>query len=147
MGTCRGLEDSEGLPIGLPLDQRDDEALSLTYTTQPLPEDTEITGAPIVNLFASTSADEGVFVAKLNDVAPDGSSASITYGNLNVAMRESREKILPVKPGEVYELSIKLCDTSYLVKAGHRLRLAIASSDFPLIWPTPKAAVNTIYHS
>ena len=147
VGTCRGLEDQMGFPFGLPLDQRDDEALSLTYTTQPLPEDTEITGEPIVNLFASTSADEGVFVAKLNDVAPDGSSASITYGILNVAQRESREKLLPVKPGEVYELSIKLWDTSYLVKAGHRLRLAIASSDFPLIWPTPKAAVNTIYHS
>jgi hypothetical protein len=107
----------------------------------------EITGAPILKLFASTSADLGVFVAKLNDVAPDGSSAAITYGCLNVAQRESREKILPVKPGEVYELPIKLCDTSYLVKAGHRLRLAIASSDFPFIWPTPKAAVNTVYHS
>ena len=147
VGTARGLEDPFSLPTGLPLDQRDDEALSLTYTTQPLPEDMEITGAPIFKLFASTSADLGVFVAKLNDVAPDGSSAAITYGCLNVAQRESREKILPVKPGEVYELPIKLCDTSYLVKAGHRLRLAIASSDFPFIWPTPKAAVNTVYHS
>ena len=147
VGTCRGLEDASGLPIGLPLDQREDEALSLVYTTEPLPEDTEITGIPVVKLYASTSADEGVFVAKLNDVAPDGSSASITYGCLNVAHRESREKLLPVKPGEVYELTIELRDTSYLVKAGHRLRLAIASSDFPFIWPTTKAAVNTVYHS
>lgn len=147
VGTARGLEDPLGLPFGLPLDQRDDEALSLTYTTEPLSEDTEITGAPVVKLFASTSADEGVFVAKLNDVAPDGSSVSITYGCLNIAQRESREKNLPVKPGEVYELSIKLWDTSYVVKAGHRLRLAIASSDFPFIWPTPEAAVNTVYHS
>ena len=147
VGTTSRFMDLMATPIGLPLDQRVDEALSLTYTTSPLSEDTEITGAPILKLFASTSADVGVFVAKLNDVAPDGSSTSITYGHLNIAMRESREKALPVKPGEVYELTIKLQDTSYLVKAGHRLRLAIASSDFPFIWPTPKVAMNTVYHS
>ena len=154
VGTTFISDGGLGIPRGFPLDQRADEALSLTYTTGPLPEDTEITGAPILKLFASTSVDEGVFVAKLNDVAPDGSSAAITCGNLNVAHRESleqlrpvKDKLLPVKPGEVYELLIKLNDTSYLVKAGHRLRLAIASSDFPYIWPTPKAAVNTVYHN
>ncbi|GAI93360.1 unnamed protein product, partial [marine sediment metagenome] len=78
VGVCRGLEDEWAFPFGLPMDQRDDEALSLTYTTQPLPEDTEITGAPVMKLFVSTSADEGIISVKLNDVAPDGSSALIT---------------------------------------------------------------------
>ena len=147
VGTTR-LMDQVGIPRSTVLDQRDDEALSLTYTTQPLPEDREITGVPIVKLFASTTADEGMFSARLNDVAPDGSSAEITDGCLNIAHRESLnyEKLLPVVPGEVYELTLRLCDTSYLVKAGHRLRLAIASSDFPYVWPSPKPAVNTVYH-
>jgi putative CocE/NonD family hydrolase len=147
VGTTRSEETVMGNPRGLALDQRVDEALSLTYTTQPLPKDTEITGAPVLKLYASTSVDVGVFVAKLNDVFPDGSSVAITDGNLNLALRESHDKALPVVPGEVYELTIKLWDTSYLIKAGHRLRLAIASSDFPFLWPTPKVAVNTVYHS
>jgi len=147
VGVCRGLEDEWAFAFGLPMDQRDDEALSLTYTTQPLPEDTEIAGAPVAKLFVSTSADEGVISVKLNDVAPDGSSTLITSSVLNLSKRESREAILAVKPGELYEIVMKLWDTSYLVKAGHRLRVAIASSDFPYIWPTPKTATNTVYHS
>ena len=147
VGTARGLEDPLSLPFGLPLDQRGDEAKSLTYTTEPLAQNMEISGAPAVTLFVSTSADEGVISVKLNDVAPDGSSSSISYGCLNLAQRDSREEIQAVEPGQVYEVSITLWDTSYLVKTGHRLRLAIASSDFPFIWPTTKPATNTLYHS
>ncbi|MBW2619368.1 MAG: CocE/NonD family hydrolase [Deltaproteobacteria bacterium] len=146
VGAARGLEDPLAMPMGAPIDQRVDDQASLTYTTEPMAEDTEITGAPMVKIFASTSADAGVIAAKLNDLAPDGSSASITYGHVNLEQRETREKISPVTPGEVYELSIKMWDTSYLVKAGHRIRLSIASADFPFIWPTPKPAVNTVYY-
>src|SRR5262249_58856911 len=51
----------------------------------------------------------------------------------------------PMTPGEVYELNIPMTPTGWTVPAGHRLRLAIAGSDFPNLWPTPDRAENRVY--
>jgi hypothetical protein len=50
-----------------------------------------------------------------------------------------------LQPGKVYELRFNLKSTAYVVPAGHRIRASISSSDFQNVWPTPKAAVNTVF--
>ena len=139
------LENQPGAAISMPLDQRLDEALSLTYATKPLKRDVEVTGYPRAMLFVSSSAEVAAFVAKLSDVAPDGSSSLVTRGWLNATHREGHEDPSYLDPGEIYELKIDMDPTSYMFREGHRMRLAISGSDFPRIWPTPHQAVNDVY--
>jgi len=144
VGIMAGLWDP-ALETGLPLDQRRDEDLSLTYTTTALEKDLEITGALRARLYASSTAEAAAFVVKLCDVAPDGSSSLITTGWLNATHRESHKTPIPLRQGEIYLLEIALWTTSHLFRKGHRIRIVVSSSDFPRIWPTPEPSENTIY--
>ncbi|HEU0007323.1 MAG TPA: CocE/NonD family hydrolase C-terminal non-catalytic domain-containing protein, partial [Terriglobia bacterium] len=72
-------------------------------------------------------------------------SALITDGAMNGTRRNSLTNPEPMKPGEVYELKIPMAPTGWVIPAGHRLRLAISSADFPNLWPTPYRATNRVY--
>jgi len=118
-----------------PFDQRAVEARPdvLVYTSDVLERDTEVTGPVTVRLFASSSALDTDFVARLTDVYPDGRSINITEGVLRARFREDvwgEPKLL--EPGNVYELAIELQITSNVFMAGHRIRVDITSSNFPL---------------
>jgi len=146
VGITAGIDAGGGIvPWGMPLDQRPDELYSLTYTTRPLLADVEITGGPRATLYVSSTAHTAFFHVILADVAPDGTSKWISDGGLVASHRDSDEKPEPIVPGEVYELSIDLKCLSYIFRAGHRIRVAIASSDFQNTWPTPEPAVNTLH--
>jgi uncharacterized protein len=103
----------------------------LVYTTPVLDRDVEVTGPITLTLFAATSAVDTDFTAKLVDVHPDGYARNLTDGIIRGRYRESRRKATLLKPGEVYEYTIDLWATSNVFKAGHRIRLDIASSNFP----------------
>jgi len=86
------------------------------------------------------------FRVKLIDVAPDGTSKLVRYGGLNATHRESDLEPEPLTPGEVYELKVDVKAMAYEFEKGHRIRVAIANADIQNAWPTPKNAVNTVYH-
>ncbi len=118
-----------------PYDQRAVEARDdvRVYTSEPLERDLEVTGPVTVTLLASSSAPDTDFVARLCDVHPDGRSVNITEGVLRARFREGvwgAPKLM--EPGRVYELTLDLAATSNVFKAGHRLRLDVTSSCFPL---------------
>jgi putative CocE/NonD family hydrolase len=141
-------------------DQREVESRPdvLTYTSAPLAQDLEVTGPQVVKLFASTSAPDTDFAAKLVDVRPDGYAVNVQDGIIRGRYRLSATNPSPLTPGEVYELTIDLCATSYVFKAGHRVRLDIASANFPRfdrnlnVWQHPlsategQAAEQTVFH-
>jgi hypothetical protein len=138
VGAMSGLWDSTGLGLDYPLDQGPDDLLSLTYTTDPLPDDIEITGSPEAVLhIVLDSGEETNLVAKMNEVKPDGSSSLITTGWLKASHYRSHEQPERLQTGQVYEFRIPLWATCYLVSKGHRLRLSVSCSDFPHIFPTP----------
>ena len=116
-----------------PRDQRTVEERSdvLVYTTPAFAQDTEITGPVSLDLFASTSAKDTDFTAKLLDVWPNGFAQNLTEGILRLRYRNSVERPELAKPGEVYHLMMDLWATSNVFLAGHRLRLEISSSNFP----------------
>jgi uncharacterized protein len=145
VGVSNGFWSGGGIPFYLPDDQRADEAYSLTFTTEPIREELNLLGWPKVILHGSSSARVATFVAKLADVAPDGHSALIVDGSFNGTRRKSYTEPSPLTPGEIYELNIPMWPTGWVLKPGHRLRLAISSSDFPNLWPTPEPARNRIY--
>jgi putative CocE/NonD family hydrolase len=134
-------------PWAMPLDQRRDDAFSLTNTTPPLPADLEVTGNPSAVLFVSSTADVAYFSVKLCDVAPDGPSKLVSDGGLNATHRVSRSRPERLVPGQVYELRIDMRSTAYVFPAGHRIRLAVASADFQNAWPVSKAATNTVHRT
>ena len=101
------------------------------YTTPVLEHDLEVTGPITVTLYAATSAVDTDFTAKLVDVHPDGYARNLTDGIIRGRYRESQAQGTLLKPGEVYAYTIDVWATSNVFKAGHRLRVEIASSNFP----------------
>ncbi|MDA0839692.1 MAG: CocE/NonD family hydrolase [Planctomycetota bacterium] len=113
-----------------PVERRDD---MLVYTSETLEEDLEVTGPVTATIFASTTARDTDFVARLCDVYPDGRSINITEGVIRARFRK-RDWATPklIEPGIPLEYTIELLPTSNVFKKGHRIRLDITSSNFPL---------------
>ena len=103
----------------------------LVYATPPLEHPLEITGPVVVKLWASSSAPDTDFVAKLLDVWPDGFVQELCYGIVRARYRESLDRPSLLEPGQAYEFTIQLNPTGNLFRRGHRIRLDISSSDFP----------------
>lgn len=146
VGIYGGGLFSGGIPFHLPGDQRGDEAHSLVYTSAPLEEGLVIAGRPQAVLHVSSTASVMGFVVRLSDVGPDGSSHLVTKGILNATRRHSLSDPEPLTAGETVELSLPLDATSWRFAPGHRIRVAIASADFPNTWPTPEPGRNEVHH-
>ena len=126
-------------------DQRPTDAFSLVYDTPPLDKDTAILGLPSVKLAAAASAPLADWFARLSDVAPDGSVTLVTGAGLSGAQRESAVNPTDLEPGRVYPLTIEMHVTSWVFPRGHRIRVAISNSLWPMIWPTPFAMTTSLY--
>ena len=103
----------------------------ITFTTDPLSEPIEVTGHPEVHIFLSSSAVDTDLSVRLTDVYPDGSSYLMAEGMLRVRYRHSFEKATLLKPGKVYPIRFALWPTSIVFNRGHRIRVAVTSSNFP----------------
>ncbi len=114
-------------------DQRAVEARPdvLSFTSEVLRGDLEVTGPLSVTLHAATSAADTDFTAKLVDVWPDGRAMGVADGIVRARYRDGTGQPKPVPPGRVVEYSIDLIATSQVFRAGHRLRVDISSSNFP----------------
>ena len=114
-----------------PRDHRLAEKFCLTYTSAPLENNLEVIGPVVARIYASSSAVDTDFIARLTDVWPDGRSMLVTDGILRARYRESETHPSPLEPGKVYLFSIDLWATANVFKKGHSIRLAISSSNFP----------------
>ena len=132
-------------PNGLARDLRPDDALALTYTSDPLEEPLDILGFPEAILYLNSTAPVAHVVVRLNNVAPDGAVLAVTKGILNLTHRNSHEHPEPLIPGEVYEVRVKMKATGYRFLPGHRIRLSVASAYWPVVWPSPYPADNVLY--
>ncbi|MCM8815348.1 MAG: CocE/NonD family hydrolase [Candidatus Omnitrophica bacterium] len=105
----------------------------LVYTSSALKNDIEITGPISFILFASSSAIDTDFVIKLADVYPDGRSINISEGIIRARFRNDIQgEPVFIKPGKIYEFHIEMMPVSNLFKKGHKIRVYITSSNFPL---------------
>lgn len=147
-------------------DRREADRKLLSYTSAPLATDIEVTGVPVVTLQVASTQSDGGFFAYLEDVAPDGRVTYLTEGMLRaIHRRESSEPppyrqfgphrtftsrdLLPLTPGEAATLRFELFATSVRLKAGHRVRLALAGADRPLmaLYPPDDAPTWTVHRS
>lgn len=103
----------------------------LVYSTPPLDREIEVTGRIWMKLFASTSALDTDFTAKLVDVRPSGLAQLINDGIVRGRYATPTGREVRLKAGRIYEFSIDLWSTSNVFKRGHRIRVDISSSNFP----------------
>lgn len=147
VGTRSGLSwGAGGEPNGLARDLRPDEAMGPAFTSEPLTEALSVLGEPVAVLHVAVDAPVATAVVRLSDVAPDGASSWVSAGILNLTHRGSHVAPTALVPGEVVEVRIPLRHAGYRFPAGHRIRVSVASSAWPVIWPSPYPAVLSLHH-
>jgi uncharacterized protein len=134
-----------GPPNGLSRDLRPDEADGPSYTSAPLAEPLEILGVPQVVVHVEVDAPVAMLSVRLTDVAPDGTSALVSAGVLNLTHRRSHAEPDPMHPGVAEEVRVPLRTAGYRWRAGHRVRVSLASSLWPVLWPSPYPATFRVH--
>jgi len=147
VGTRAWISCAGKPPWGLPDDQREDDARSLVYEWAPLAEELEVMGYPRLRLTVSSPQPVAYVSAKLCDVFPDGTSALVTRGILNLAHRIGHDDPEPLEPRRPTSVEVELEATSWIFETGHRIRLSLAGSDWPNTWPPPHGGTLTVERS
>jgi predicted acyl esterase len=153
-----------GAELGANIGPRDQRSLEtrpdvLVFTSDVLESPLEVTGRIGARLFVSSDCPDTDFTVKLTDVYADGRSMLVTDGIMRARFRESFEKEQPLEPGKITEIPVDLWSTSLVFNKGHRIRIAISSSNSPRFDPNPntghafradqeqRVANNTLYFS
>ncbi|MGI9294662.1 MAG: CocE/NonD family hydrolase [Pseudomonadales bacterium] len=160
-GSHSFLVDIPGLISTGPQDHRPNEGRNdvLVFSTEPLLEDTEITGPVVMKLYAASDALDTDFIVKLLDVHPGGEAMNLSEGIVRARFREDshgRPRLL--EPGKIYEYTIELLPTANVFRKGHQIRIHLSSSSWPLWDRNPntgspigmdaevRIANQTVYH-
>jgi predicted acyl esterase len=146
VGGNAWISCAASLPWGQPSDQRADDAWSRCYDW-PVDAVFEILGHCELVASVTASAPVAFLSAKLCDVFPDGTSALVARGMLNLTHRTSSVRPEAVIPGVAVDVSLELEATSWVFEPGHRVRLALAGTDWPNAWPPPEAVTVTVDRS
>ena len=126
-------------------DQREEDGGSLTFDTLALGEDLEILGTPEVQLQVSSNKPVAQICARLSDVYPDGQATRVSYGLLNLTHRDGSAEPKPLEVGQAYAVRVPMNMVAQRFRKGHRVRLSLSTSYWPLAWPAPEAARLTIH--
>lgn len=138
VGQFAGKWCSYNAPPDLPYDQREEDGGSLVFDSDVLTRPHEILGAPELELECSVDRPVAMVAVRLSDVAPDGRATRVTYGLLNLTHRDGHGEPRPLEPGRRYRVRIALNGVAQRFPAGHRVRLSLSTSYWPLAWPPPE---------
>ena len=119
----------------LPADQQADDAAAITFDSPPLAEGIDLAGQPVAELDIAVDQPVAQLVVRLAHIWPSGEVSRLSYQVFNPAMLTGRDTPKPLVPGKRIRVKVKLNDLAAHVPAGHRLRLSVATSCFPLVWP------------
>ena len=128
----------------LPENQSHDDAHSACFDGDELTAPIDIVGSPHVNLRLCCDKDQGQVIVRLCDIRPDGTSALITYQYLNLTHHNSHENPSKISKNQMLNVSLDLDQIAYRIPDGHRLRVAISSSYWPTLWPSPERTTLNI---
>ncbi len=143
-----GLSAGEFFPMGLnaemPGDQARDDALSVCFDAAVVETPLAMLGAARLRVRLRSDQPRAFIVARLCDVAPDGTSVRIAHGILNLCHRDSMEHPSHLTPGKEVLAELVLDEMAYCLAPGHHLRLALSTTYWPFIWPSPQPATLTL---
>ncbi|HTV50863.1 MAG TPA: CocE/NonD family hydrolase [Steroidobacteraceae bacterium] len=121
-------------------EQSIDDHNSLLFDSQPLEHDLEILGYPLAKVRVSADVPVALLAVRLTEVTPEGKSWLVTYNVLNLTRRRSMEEPSALTPGEFYDVELPLYLIGHRFRKGSRIRVAISSTLWPLVWPSPQIA-------
>jgi uncharacterized protein len=117
----------------------------LSFDSEPLAYPLELLGHPELEVALAVDQPRAFLAVRLCDVAPGGASSLVSRMVLNLCHREGHETPTRLEPGRRYRIKVCLKATGYVVPAGHRVRLALSTSYWPWIWPSPAKAALTVF--
>ena len=128
----------------IPPDQTPMDEDSLFYDSDVLQQPIEILGSPIAKLHVSADAIRANWVVRISDIAPDGKVTQIGGAAFNGTHRHSSRNPVDIVPGEKFPIEVKLHFTSWRLNKGHKLRMAVSNSQWPMLWPTAYPVNTTL---
>ena len=126
-------------------DMREADKDTLLYDSKSLTENLYILGNPRVKLSVSANVPLAHWVVRLEDVNPDGTVAFVTGGLINGAQRNSRFNPKDIPVDKQIQLDIPMHFTTWTFAKGHKIRLSVTNTQFPMIWPTPDKMTAKLY--
>lgn len=129
----------------LPHDQRQEDGGALIFDSERLSEQVEIFGAPVLELDYQADQPMAIVAVRISDIQPNDKATRITYGLKNLSHLDSHSRSAPIDTGARHRVRIKLNDIAQVFPAGHRIRVAISTSYWPLAWPAPKPVKLQVY--
>lgn len=139
-----GLLAGEWMGAGVlgesPSDQRLDNGMSMTFDSDVLEEDFEILGYPTVDIKLSSDKEKAMLYASIMDIAPDGSATRVSYGVMNLTHLEGHDKVVLLEPGKDVNARVTLDCCAHRFPKGHRIRLSLATTFWPMFWNMPEDA-------
>lgn len=139
-----GLFAGEWMGAGVlgesPCDQRMDDGLAESYDSTPLEQSLSIYGFTRFSVQLSSDKPAAMLYVRLSDVAPDGASTRVTHGWMNLSHLQGQHKSEALTPGENVTVELKLDGIAWRFAAGHRLRISLATTFWPMIWPMAEQA-------
>lgn len=144
VGAAAGEIGRYGGDADWPTDQREDDAGSLVWLTEPLDKRVEILGAPRLRLRVSSDKALALVAVRLCDVAPDGASTRVTLGVMNLTHWQGHGRPQALQPGVPVEVVVEMDDIAHAFPAGHRIGVSLSSVYWPIAWPSPELATLTV---
>ena len=145
VGQFAGKWCSYNAPPDMPYDQREEDGGSLVFNSAELTETLELLGAPVVELDVSVDRPIAQVIVRLSDVAPDGSATRISYGVQNLTHLDGADEPRRLEPGQRYTVRVQLNGMAQSLPPGHRLRVAVSTSYWPVVWPPPEPVQLTVH--
>ena len=145
-GQCTPFlgSNGEGEPED-PTDQRLDDAKSACFDGANLQEPLTILGAPVVNLNVASDQENAFVCVRLNEILQSGESLQVSYGILNLTHRDSHEFPEALVPSQRYNVRVELNHVAHTFAPGSRIRIAISTTFWPMLWPSPRAATVSLF--
>ncbi|MEL7092143.1 MAG: CocE/NonD family hydrolase [Pseudomonadota bacterium] len=143
-GWTAGAWFGYGLVPDAAADQMGEAGLMTSYETAPLSEDLTLLGFPMLHARVTSDAPQANLAAVLSAVDEQGRATLISYGVLNLTHRHSHARPDPMPPGDPQDITMQLNACGQRIAAGQRLRLSLATSYWPIIWPSQTAATVTL---
>jgi hypothetical protein len=144
VGLFAGKWYSYSESTDLPNDQSEEDGGALVFNSPELEEDIEILGAPEVELELSSDKPIAMVAIRLNDVCREGTSTRVTYGLLNLTHRDGHECPQELEVNHTYKIRVRMNHVAQKFPAGNKISVAVSTSYWPLVWPSPEPPNLTV---
>ncbi|MFW5862569.1 MAG: CocE/NonD family hydrolase [Spirochaetota bacterium] len=145
VGLFAGKWCSYSATPDLPHDQREEDGGALIFESEPLTRQLELMGTPLLNVDFISNKPVAMIAVRISDVALDGKATRVTYGLLNLTHRKSHEEPENLEPGKRYQAQVKLNGVAQVFPKGHKVRISISTSYWPIAWPSPEPVMLKIF--